>query len=114
MKKYDDAARLVHIYDAICKIEKYISGVEKTAFLENGMLQDAIMRQIEIIGEAAGRISDEMQEQHPKLPWFEMRAIRNKIVHDYLEINTEIIWDTVQSDLPPLKIQIKKLLQSIA
>lgn len=49
------------------------------------------MRKVEIIGEASSRISDEMQEKHPNLPWFEMRAIRNKIVHDYLEINTDII-----------------------
>lgn len=110
MKKYDDKARLGHIYDAIIKIEKYISGVEKTVFLQNDILQDAVMRQVEIIGEASSRISDEMQEKHPNLPWFEMRAIRNKIVHDYLEINTDIIWDTVQSDLPPLKNQIKNIL----
>ena len=110
MKKYDDKARLGHIYDAIVKIERYISGVEKTAFLQNDILQDAVMRQVEIIGEASSRISDEMQEKYPNLPWFEMRAIRNKIVHDYLEINTDIIWDTVQSDLPPLKNQIKNIL----
>jgi uncharacterized protein with HEPN domain len=110
MKKYDDTARLNHIYDAICKIETYVAGIEKTDFLVNSMLQDALMRQIEIIGEAAGRISSELQEKHPELPWLEMRAIRNKIVHDYLEINTDIIWDTVQHDLPTLKPQIKKLL----
>lgn len=65
MKKYDDKARLGHIYDAIIKIEKYISGVEKTVFLQNDILQDAVMRQVEIIGEASSRILDEMQEKHP-------------------------------------------------
>jgi uncharacterized protein with HEPN domain len=110
MRKFDDAARLGHIYDAICAIEKYVAGVKKADFLANGMMQDAVMRQIEIIGEAAGRISDDLQEKHPNLPWLEMRAIRNKIVHDYLEVNTDIIWDTVTNDLPALKIQIQKLL----
>ena len=110
MKKFDDSARLGHILDAINTIETYSSGVEKPTFLENGMLQDAIMRQVEIIGEAAGRLSPDLQELHPGLPWMEMRAIRNKIVRDYLEINTEVIWDTVKNDLPLLKIQIKKLL----
>lgn len=110
MRKLDDVARLGHIYDAICTIEKYTAGVDKSAFLANGMMQDAIMRQIEIIGEAAGRLSSELQEKHPGLPWLEMRAIRNKIVHDYLEINTDIIWDTVKNDLPALRIQIQKLL----
>ncbi len=98
------------IYDAICTIETYNAGVNKMAFLANGMMQDAIMRPIEIIGEAVARISYELQEKHPDLPWLEMRAIRNKIVHDYLEINTDIIWDTVKNDLPSLKTQIKKLL----
>ena len=110
MKKFDDTARLGHILDAIHCIETYIGGVDKAAFLANKMMQDALMRQIEIIGEAARNISEELQEEHPELPWFEMRAIRNKIVHDYLEINTDIIWDTVQSDLPALKPMIKKLL----
>ena len=110
MRKFDDTARLSHIFEAIYTIEKYTEGVDKTTFLSNGMMQDAIMRQIEIIGEAAGRISLELQEKYSTLPWMEMRAIRNKIIHDYLEINSEIIWDTIKSDLPALKLQIKKLL----
>ena len=65
---------------------------------------------MEIIGEAVRNISDEFTEKHPELPWFEMRAIRNKIVHDYLEINTEVIWDTVKNDLLTLKPLIGNLL----
>ena len=111
MKKPDDIARLGHVYDAICQIETYTSGVEKTAFLNNNMMQDAVMRQIEIIGEASRHISDEYQEKHPELPWFQMRGIRNKIVHDYLEVNVDVIWDTVKNDLPALKAQVQKLLE---
>ena len=110
MKKVDDTARLGHIYDAICRVETYISGIDKSTFLSNGMMQDAIIRQIEIIGEATRNISAELLEKHPELPWFEMRGIRNKIVHDYLEKNTDVIWDTVQNDLPILKPKIKELL----
>ncbi|KAF0107614.1 MAG: hypothetical protein FD146_1648 [Anaerolineaceae bacterium] len=110
MRKADDATRLGHIFDAICCIETYAGGVDRSAFLGNKMMQDAIMRQIEIIGEASGHISEELQEKHPEVPWFEMRAIRNKIVHDYMEINTDIIWDTIQNDLPALKPVIEKLL----
>ena len=111
MKKSDDTGRLNHIYDAIARIDAYTSGVEKAAFLKNSMMQDAVMRQIEIIGEAARYISDEFQEKHAELPWFQMRGIRNKIVHDYLEINVDVIWDTVKNDLPPLKAQVQKLLE---
>jgi uncharacterized protein with HEPN domain len=110
MRKADDTTRLGHIYDAICTIEGYAAGVDKAAFLANKMMQDAILRQIEIIGEASNHISEELQERHPEAPWFEMRAIRNKIVHDYMEINTDVIWDTIQNDLPALKPLIKKLL----
>ena len=110
MKKFDDTARLGHIYDAICQIESYVKEVDKSTFLANNMMQDAVVRQLEIIGEAARNVSDELTEKHPELPWFEMRAIRNKIVHDYLEINTEIIWDTVKNDLQVLKPLIVKLL----
>jgi Uncharacterized conserved protein len=57
--------------------------VDKEDFLENHMMQDAVMHQIEIIGEASNNVSDEFQEKHPELPWTFMRAIRNKIIHDY-------------------------------
>jgi uncharacterized protein with HEPN domain len=110
MKKKDDATRLGHVFDAICRIEEYTRGVDKTAFGNNGMMQDAVMRQIEIIGEASRNISDEFQEAHPELPWLQMRGIRNKIVHDYLEINQDVIWDTVQNDLPMLKTLVERLL----
>jgi uncharacterized protein with HEPN domain len=110
MKKFEDTTRLGHILDAIRCIETYSRGVDKVAFRANKMMQDAIVRQVEIIGEAARNISEEFQEEHPELPWLEMRAIRNKIDHDYLEINSDIIWDTIQNDLPSLKPLIGQLL----
>jgi uncharacterized protein with HEPN domain len=110
MKTKDDATRLGHIFDAICRIEEYTRGVDKNTFDNYGMMQDAIMRQIEIVGEASRNISDEFQEVHPELPWLQMRGLRNKIVHDYLEINKDVIWDTVQNDLPELKKLVEKLL----
>ncbi len=74
------------------------------------MMQDAVMHQIEVIGEASNNVSSEFQSQHPELPWTQMRAIRNKIVHDYREVNLEVVWDTVKNDLPALKTQIQRLL----
>jgi uncharacterized protein with HEPN domain len=68
------------------------------------------MHQIEIIGEASNSISDEFQDKYSHLPWMQMRAIRNKIVHDYRGINLQIIWDTVKKDLPTLKLQVQELL----
>lgn len=110
MKKPDDLTRLGDVLDAIRRIENYVSGVGKDSFVKNQMMQDAVMHQIEIIGEASNSISDEFQETHPSLPWMQMRAIRNKIVHEYREVNLDIIWDTVMNDLPAVKQQVQELL----
>lgn len=110
MKKSDDLALLGDVLDAILRIESYVNGVNKESFLENLMMQDAVMHQIEIVGEASNDISDEFQEKYSDLPWMQMRAIRNKIVHDYRGINLNIIWETVQNDLPALREQVRNIL----
>lgn len=86
MKKTDDHTLLGDILDAILRIESYTHNVDKDEFLENLMMQDAVMHQIEIIGEASNAMSEEFREKHPSLPWMQMRAIRNKIVHDFAEL----------------------------
>lgn len=110
MKNKIDLTYLGDVLDAIKRIEGYLRGVDKDDFQKNLMMQDAVMHQIEIIGEASNNVSEEFQERHLELPWMEMRAIRNKIVHDYREVNLNVIWDTAKNDLPPLKKQIRKLL----
>jgi uncharacterized protein with HEPN domain len=79
-------------------------------FLSNSMAHDAVVRQLEIIGEAARNISDEFREKHSTLPWGKMTGIRNKIIHEYFNVNFAIVWDTVQDDLPLLKNSLKKIL----
>lgn len=110
MKQNRDLIYLGDILDAIERIESYTAKVKKKGFMENFMMQDAVMRQIEIVGEASNSISDDFQEKHQELPWFQMRGIRNKIIHDYRGINLHVIWDTVTSDLPLLKKQVKNIL----
>ena len=110
MKQNRDLIYLGDILDAIGRIESYTTGVKKKDFIENFMMQDAVMRQIEIVGEASNSISDEFQEKHQGLPWFQMRGIRNKIIHDYRGINLNIIWDTIKKDLPLLKKQVREIL----
>jgi len=110
MRRNDDLTYLGDILDSIRRIEIYTAGVDKASFLENLMMQDAVMHQIEIIGEASNSISEKFQEMHGQLPWSQMRAIRNRIVHDYRGVNLHIIWDTVQNDLPALKEQVQGIL----
>ena len=109
MKK-DDNVYLHHILDAIALIEEYTKGMSENEFLGNSMAHDAVVRQIEIIGEAARNISDEFREKHSRLPWGKMTGIRNKIIHEYFNVNYAIVWDTVKDDLPLLKKTINKIL----
>jgi uncharacterized protein with HEPN domain len=108
--KRDDNVYLHHIMDAIELIEDYTKGMSENEFLTNSMAHDAVVRQIEIIGEAARNISDEFQSKYPELPWAKMVGIRNKITHEYFNVNYAIVWDTVKDDLPSLKKSINKIL----
>lgn len=109
--KRDDTVYLLHILDAIGLVEEYTKGMSENEFLGNSMAHDAVVRQIEIIGEAARNVSDEFQEKHPALPWMKMISIRNKITHEYFNVNYAIVWDTVKDDLPTLKRSVKKLIK---
>ena len=110
MRRNNDLTYLGDILDAIQRIEGYTAHVKKAEFFENLMMQDAVILQIETIGETANSISNEFQEEHGELPWAQMRALRNRIVHDYRGINLNVIWDTVQNDLPALKRQVRSVL----
>lgn len=110
MKK-DDTVYLMHILDAIDLIEDYIKGMSLNQFLAKSMVHDAVVRQVEIIGEAARNVSDEFKKKQSKLPWGKMIGIRNKIIHEYFNVNYSIVWDTITEDLPPLKKAIKKILK---
>jgi uncharacterized protein with HEPN domain len=109
MKK-DEVIYLRHILDAIETIEGYLANLSENEFLTHAMAKDAVVREIEIIGMAANNISDEFQEDHHEIPWMKIVGIRNKIAHEYFNVNYSIVWDTAQDDLPLLKEAIKKLL----
>jgi len=108
--KRDDSVYLQHILAAISRIQEYLAGVTYDEFTENHLLQDGVVRQLEIIGEATRQISTEFQDMHPDLPWSQMVGIRNRLAHAYFEVNLPIIWDTARVNLPPLKAQVEQLL----
>ncbi len=109
MKK-DDTVYLHHMLDAIQRIQQYVKGIAIAQFRQNGLVQDAAVYQLLIIGEASRNVSDEFQASHSEIPWSQVIALRNRIVHAYFEINLQIVWDIVQNDLPPLKQQLAKIL----
>jgi uncharacterized protein with HEPN domain len=80
--------------------------VSKEHFLQNGLLQDGVIRQMEIIGEASHNLSDEFRESHLDVPWSQIIGMRNRIVHAYFDIDFEIAWTIVHNDLPSLKKKV--------
>lgn len=103
-----------HIAQAIERATSYVAPLpDLHAFEQNPQVQDAIVRNIEIIGEAANRVNraaPEFVAQHPELPWDDMRGMRNIVIHAYFAVDLQIVWRTVQEDLPRLKQQVDKLL----
>jgi len=106
----DNTVYLHHISDAIIQIEKYIHQKPVEEFMEDRMLQDAVVRQPEIIGEASRNLSDDFRKHNRSIPWSQIVGMRNRIAHDYLSVDMEIVWDIVTQDLPDLKLGIIKLL----
>lgn len=101
---------LNHILTSIKLIEEYSQGKKYDDLAANNMMQDAIIRQIEIIGEATSRISVVFKSEHPDLPWVDMKDMRNKLIHNYFGVNLKHVWNVVEQDIQPLKLQIEKIL----
>jgi uncharacterized protein with HEPN domain len=106
-----DDAYLFDILESARTALEYVRGKTKDEFLKDVLLQDAIVRRLEIIGEPAGRVSTAMQEQHPHLPWQAMKGTRNRVIHEYDSIQLDIIWDILQKDLPSLVKQLEKIVK---
>ena len=106
----DDSIYLEHIEQNLKRIILYASGMTKEEFLENTQLQDACIRQIEIMGEATKRISEAFKEKHPEVPWKDMAGMRDKLIHDYIDVDLNIVYQTVVIDIPFLLPVIEKIL----
>lgn len=106
-----DREYLLDILEAAKLAITYISGKTREDFFNNFQCQDAIIRRLEIIGEAAKGISQETRNLFPDLPWSDMISMRNVMIHEYDDVDIVVVWQTVHNDLPPLVDSIEKMLQ---
>lgn len=102
--------RVNHILEAVERIQDYSRGMDSDSFSRDRRTVDAVVRNFAIMGEAARLVPPEVQEAHPDVPWRTLRGMRNILVHDYDNVSSEVLWDTIQADLPPLAAQLRALL----
>jgi len=101
-----------HILDAISKIEAYTKDVDKNSFEGNFMIQDAVIRNIEIIGEASGKLSSDFKNKFSEIAWRKIIGMRNKLIHNYFSVDIETVWNVVELELPALKEALLQGLKS--
>jgi uncharacterized protein with HEPN domain len=110
MTQKDDTVYLREILDCIAQIEEYTRGVSYETFCAERMRQDAVVKQVENIGEAARKLSKDFRKKHFAVPWLQMINMRHRAAHEYSSIDWRVVWDTVTVDLAPLKKAIIEIL----
>jgi uncharacterized protein with HEPN domain len=107
-----DAAWLLDMLRAARKALGHVRGLTEAEFMASSLHQDAILRQLTILGEAAKRVSAEFRDSHPEIPWKRVAGFRDVVVHDYFRVDLPEVWRIVQTDLPPLVAQLGPLVPS--
>jgi len=99
----DDSLYIDHLLQSIDNILEYTKGLTKKGFSKNNLVQDAVIGNFEVIGEATKKVSDEYKQVHFEVPWKEMSGMRDKLIQYYIGVDIAVIWKTLKEDLPPLK-----------
>ena len=103
---------LAHILEAIARIDEYTADMTEAVFLENRLVQDAVIRNFEVIGEASRNIDKhfpEFREKHAEVPWTSAYEMRNALSHGYFKVDLEIVWQTIHNNLPEFSAQVRML-----
>ena len=111
MTQHDDKVRLRHMLDYSRKATAMIQGRTRGDLNTDEMLSLALTRAVEIIGEAAARVSPAIQENHPLIPWPQIIGLRNRLIHGYDAVDMDILWNIIQNDLPPLIAQLETAIE---
>lgn len=107
----DDRVYLAHVRDAIERILAY-TGAGRTAFLADGKTQDAVVRNIEVIGEATKNLSPEIRDANPDIPWKRIAGMRDRVIHAYFGVDLDLVWEVVEDHLPALLARVVQLLDT--
>src|SRR3989337_2623651 len=107
-----DKAYLRHILDAISDIKQFMEGLTKEEFFENKEKQYAVLRALEIIGEATKNLSKELKAKNSEIQWKDIAGMRDKLIHEYFGVNLNLVWKTVSKNLPELEKQISEMLRT--
>jgi uncharacterized protein with HEPN domain len=108
-----DADRLDHIKVALNFIISHTKGLSEDDFYRNEILKRAVVRDLEVIGEAANSISEKTKEKYPEIQWRQIVTTRNKIIHEYFHVSYVMVWEIIKTDLPLLEIQVDKILSEL-
>lgn len=104
-----DLVFVLDLLGSALAIRSYIKDISRREFLANPQLQDSVIRRIEIMGKATGRMSSAFRERHPEIPWARIRGMRNRMIHGYEDIDMDIVWETVDRHIPRLIEQLEPL-----
>jgi uncharacterized protein with HEPN domain len=103
---------LLHIIDAINSIENFVKNINEKEFYKNDLVQSAVIKKIEIIGEAAKLIGKEIKNDYKNIPWKQIAGMRDKLTHDYFGVDLKRVWEVTQKDIPHLKTEIENILNN--
>lgn len=106
--RVDDEIRLRHMLDAAREAVSFVEGRERADLNDNRQLVLALVKDIEIVGEAAKQVSDRTRAELPQIPWRQISGMRNRLIHAYFDINLDVVWSTVRQDLPGLIVQLER------
>lgn len=113
MSNRSDQNLINDIQEAIYRISKYTMNITYPTFLQDTKTQDAVIRNLEIIGEATKNLSSELRNYYSNVPWQSMAGLRDRLIHEYFGINIDIVWQIVAEELPQLSLQLEKILNEI-
>ncbi|KHG39078.1 MULTISPECIES: DUF86 domain-containing protein [Nostocales] len=108
----DERLYLSNIQECIERIEEYTKG-GKEEFMQTKMIQDAVIRNFEIIGEATKRLSPELRSKYSDVPWQQMAGLRDVLIHDYLKVNLNLVWQIIEQNLSDLKRQVTAIMENL-